>query len=210
MTTPLHVTVLIDRSGSMSPLREQVVEGVNQLFADQRDAIASGGDASDAPAALRITVAQFDSRAPFEINVDAMPIADVADLTTDDFTPRGDKPLLDAIGRLVQHLDGRPDDEDQLIAIVTDGQENASTDYTITAIRNLIEERTEAGWTFLFLDANQDSFRAVSDYGMRRSQRRKASASPRGTARVFNELNSSVAAHRNRSRSDPGNEDPLD
>jgi Mg-chelatase subunit ChlD len=194
MSTPLHVSVLIDRSGSMSPLRERVIEGVNGLFAEQR------ASAADAP--LRVTLVLFDSRAPFDVVIDALPIAEVLDLEWDDFKPRGSTPLLDAIGRLIERLDGRADDEDQLVAIVTDGKENASSDYTSQSVRELIEARTEAGWTFLFLGANQDSFTTAGAMGMRRGNTRNFAASGSGTARAFGEVNSSVSAQRGRSRSE--------
>lgn len=196
MTTPLHVSVLIDRSGSMSPLREQVLEGVNNLFDEQRAASAAGS-----ASALRVTLVQFNTKAPFDVSIDAVPIAEVIDLEWDDFTPRGGTPLLDAVGRLIERLDDRSDDEDQLVAIVTDGHENASTDYTLADIHKLIEARTEAGWTFLFLGANQDSFRSAGNMGVRRGNTRNFSSSGRGTARAFSEINSTVSAQRGRSRS---------
>jgi len=198
MTTPLHVSVLIDRSGSMSPLREQVLEGVNNLFDEQR-AASTGATAASA---LRVTLVQFNTKAPFDVSIDAVPIAEVVDLEWDDFKPRGGTPLLDAVGRLIERLDERPDDEDQLVAIVTDGHENASTDYTLAHIHKLIEARTEAGWTFLFLGANQDSFRAAGNMGVRRGNTRNFSSSGRGTARAFSEINSTVSAQRGRSRSE--------
>ncbi len=69
-------------------------------------------------------------------------------------------PLLDAIGRLLETLDQRIADpahvdEDQIICIITDGAENASTDFTPGQITELIEARTKAGFTFMFLGANQ-------------------------------------------------------
>jgi len=196
----IHASVLLDRSGSMNTMREQVITGFNTFLADQRSGT------SDA-AALTVSLAQFDGQAPFDVVVDAVPAAEVTELGWDDYRPRGSTPLLDAIGRLVETLDQRiaepaHADEDQIVCIITDGHENASTDFTAAQIKALIEARTEAGFTFIFLGANQDSFTAGENIGMRRGNTRNFAASGDGAKRVFDEVSSSVAAQRSRSRTE--------
>ncbi len=66
----VHLYVLLDRSGSMSAMAEQVVGGFNRLLADQQ---ADGADA-------RVTLVQFDSADPHEVLADALPIAEVVPL----------------------------------------------------------------------------------------------------------------------------------
>ena len=54
------VWMLLDRSGSMSGLEAAVVKGVGRFIAEQ----------AAEPGTCRLTVAQFDSEAPFEVLVD--------------------------------------------------------------------------------------------------------------------------------------------
>ena len=66
----VHLYVLLDRSGSMASMAEQVVAGFNRLLAEQQ---ADGHDA-------RMTLVQFDSEDPREVLVDAIPLAEVVPL----------------------------------------------------------------------------------------------------------------------------------
>jgi Mg-chelatase subunit ChlD len=80
------------------------------------------------------------------------------------YTPRGTTPLYDAIGALLARVDAHVaaggHDADQVVVVLTDGLENASTEYTRRRIFDLVTERRGRGWTFAFLGANQDSYEA--------------------------------------------------
>ena len=73
--------------------------------------------------------------------------------------------LLDAIGRTVDDLGRRLSKTPEadrpakvIVAILTDGYENASQKYTSTDIAKRIRhQRDKYGWQFLFLGANQDA-----------------------------------------------------
>jgi hypothetical protein len=44
------------------------------------------------------------------------------------------------------------------VVVVTDGKENASREYTVQAVRDLVKQQTEKyNWDFVFLGANQDA-----------------------------------------------------
>ena len=51
---------------------------------------------------------------------------------------------------------------------MTDGQENASTEYNQRKIFDLIKEKEKENWTFIFLGANQDSWLAGHAIGVSR------------------------------------------
>lgn len=57
----VHLYVLLDRSGSMASIADDVIGGFNQLLAEQQ---ADGADAL-------ITLVQFDSQDPHEVIADA-------------------------------------------------------------------------------------------------------------------------------------------
>src|SRR5690606_34951540 len=81
-----HFYVLLDRSGSMASMVDDVIGGFNQLIADQQ---ADGPDA-------RITLVQFDSQDPQEVLIDARRVSVSRPLSRATFVPRGGTPLLDA------------------------------------------------------------------------------------------------------------------
>ena len=88
---PVHVSFLIDRSGSMSGLEGDVVGGFNAFVANQRKE----------PGECRLTAVQFDGQDPFEVLRDAADIGSVTDLRLHDYQPRGNTPLFDALGNLI-------------------------------------------------------------------------------------------------------------
>ena len=143
---------LLDRSGSMEPMADDVVGGFNGFLATQQ---ADGHDAV-------LTLVQFDSQDSHEVLVAAAPIAEVRPLDAARFPPRGGTPLYAAIGHLIADATIRAEQtasaEDVLFVPFTDGQENQSTEYTRQQVFDLITKRQERGWTFAYLGANQDSY----------------------------------------------------
>ncbi len=148
-----EIAYILDRSGSMQPLQEPAVTAFNAFVQSQLDV----------PGDARLTLVQFDDA--YEVPIAATFLRHVPQLTAATYTPRGSTALLDAIGRTIKETDRRllalPDSEKPakvILAIFTDGQENASREYTLKHISDLIRlYRDEKGWEFLFLAANQDA-----------------------------------------------------
>ena len=157
------ITVVLDRSGSMESIAKDVVTGLNEFVRKQQGV---EGEAW-------FTLVQFDDE--YEVVHFRAPIADVPTLTRRTYVPRGSTALLDAIGRTIvdisTRLEGTPpaDRPDQIVfAVATDGQENASHEFTRRQIFKMIREREKPGmadsgatasptWEFVFLAANQDA-----------------------------------------------------
>jgi hypothetical protein len=148
-----EIAYILDRSGSMQPMQEPAVAAFNGFIKSQLDV----------PGDARLTLIQFDDA--YEVPIAACPVQDIPQLTAATYTPRGMTALLDAIGRTVKDIDRRltalPETEKPgkvILAIFTDGMENASHEYTLKHISDLIRlYRDEKGWEFLFLAANQDA-----------------------------------------------------
>ena len=157
----LHLTeiaYILDRSGSMQSMQEPAVAAFNDFIKSQLDV---PGDAC-------LTLVQFDDA--YEVPVSAKPIQDVPQLTAATYTPRGSTALLDAIGRTIKETDRRisalPGGDKPgkvILAIFTDGEENASREYSAKHISDLIRlYRDTKGWEFLFLAANQDAIASAA------------------------------------------------
>ena len=140
---------LLDRSGSMETCRTDTIGGFNAFVADQK---TLGG---------KLTLVQFDH----EINnvFENVPLGEVNPLTSDTFQPRGSTALMDAIGRTIKTHWSK---KGVVFIIQTDGEENSSHAYTKAHIKDLIEQKTKDGWTFMYLGANQDAFAEAGSMGI--------------------------------------------
>ncbi len=155
---------LLDRSGSMQRLAEDVIGGFNRFVAEQ----------ATKPGKARMTVVQFDGTDPFEVIYDATTVAEIPALTNATYWARGVTPLYDAIGSLIERADQRIADrakankpiEDQLVLVFTDGLENASRRYDRAKVFDLIRERQDSNWTFVFMGSNQDSYQEGHKIGL--------------------------------------------
>ncbi len=175
--------MLLDRSGSMSGREVAVVHGVNGFLAEQ----------SALPGKCKVTLVQFDSADPFEILADAVSVNKACPLSVEQYRPRAATPLLDAIGSLIGRADERAkrrrkagkQPEDQTVVIVTDGLENASTDFSGADIHRLISSKREQGWAFVFMGANQDSYFEGSKLGFDPRSVQNYEASDEGVGEAF-------------------------
>ncbi len=141
-----HLAYILDRSGSMTGMEEAAVSAFNDFLRTQLEV----------PGQAHLTLVQFDDQ--YEVNHERLPLEKVPQLTAARYTPRGSTALLDAIGRTIKTIAHHSTPESQVIfAIFTDGLENASHQFTMPHIADLIAEKRNQGWTFLFLAANQDA-----------------------------------------------------
>lgn len=158
------IAFILDRSGSMEPLREAAIAGFNQFLRDQQNA----------PGEARLTLVQFDDQ--YEVPADNLPISEMVELDATTFVPRGSTALLDAIGRTIDETQARiaqlPEAQRPspvIFAIFTDGQENSSLKFTWKDIAQRIQDRREKdGWEFLFLAANQDAVATAAQMNIER------------------------------------------
>ncbi|MDP7006041.1 MAG: vWA domain-containing protein, partial [Phycisphaerales bacterium] len=155
------ITMIIDRSGSMGRIHEQVIRSFNDFLAEQK---AVEGEA-------KISLIQFDDQ--YEVNYEGVDIQDAAELNATTYEPRGMTALNDAIGRTIVSMKKRLKDTDDnvVVVITTDGLENASTEFARDQIREMIKECEEKlGWKFMYLAADNASFKEYEGMGMERGR----------------------------------------
>lgn len=153
------ITLVVDRSGSMDAIREDAEGGLNALIREQ----------AALPGEAVLTLVEFDSE--YDVVHSGKPIGDVPPYR---LVPRGHTALLDAVGRAVAETGERlakMEEKDRpglvLFAIVTDGLENASREYTKARVREMIEiQQRDYSWQFTFLGANQDAFAEARSMGV--------------------------------------------
>lgn len=185
-----HLYILLDRSGSMESIARDVIGGYNAFMREQK---REGED-------VRVTLVQFDSGDRQEVIAAGVPINEIVELTQETFVPRGGTPLLDATGLLIQRARVNQElraqnslpEEDVVFVTITDGEENQSSDFTLTQIREMIQECEAKGWTFVFLSAALDAYGDASRMGMKRGNIQAFSATGDGADLAFTSLSASV------------------
>lgn len=148
-----HVALILDRSGSMSSIRNEAVGAFNDQLRVTKEAEEDGQK-------------NFVTLVTFATLVDKphyfdVPAGQVPDLTDDKYKPSGGTALFDALGSTMEKLEKLSDSSDEntsfLVVVVTDGYENSSRNFKREDIANKIGElKKTKRWTFVYLCANQD------------------------------------------------------
>lgn len=157
-----HLLVILDRSGSMAAIAPAAIDGFNGFL---RQHLAEPGDA-------RLTLVLFDDQ--YDVPCDNIPLAEAVCLDHETYVPRGSTALLDAIVRSIDELGAKlastPEDQRPgtvIVAILTDGEENASRHHTWQDVQNSIRHQSDVyQWQFLFLGANQDAIATAARAGI--------------------------------------------
>lgn len=157
-----ELVFILDKSGSMAGLESDTIGGFNSMLNKQK--------ALDDE--CRITTVLFDNR--YELLHDRIDIQAVSPMTEKEYQVGGTTALLDTIGQTIQKLvyvqkntaeEYRA--ENVMFVIITDGEENASREYSAQKVKDMIElEKEKYGWEFVFLGANIDAVETAGRFGI--------------------------------------------
>jgi len=175
----LYVSFILDETGSMESVKSQTISGFNEYIT------TLGKDPKSKN--ICFTLTKFNSN-KVDVVYDGENIEWVVPLDNKNYIPDALTPLYDAIGITIRSLEKKLKGENQhaLVVIQTDGQENASKEYTRDSIFKLIYEKKKLGWTFAFLGADQDAYLASSTIGI--SAANTISYSGAETVNAFNRV----------------------
>jgi len=141
----IEILALIDRSGSMLGIMDEAVGAFNAFIEKQRELSLNDK--------VKVTLASFDNQ--YEVIFDRVKLAKVPKLTVDMVEPRGMTALYDSIGKLI--TGAKHPKRDTIMLIQTDGFENSSTEYDVSAIKRLITLKESTGWEVNFVGAGIDA-----------------------------------------------------
>ena len=140
---PLNIVFLLDETGSMQERKEETIVSFNKYVDGLKDEEQN----------INFRLIKFNSN-EFITSVESKNLEDVK-LNEDIYNPDYTTPLYDAIAKaILMHKKN----SSTLFIILTDGLENASTEYTQKDVFEMIEEKKDAGWTFVYLGTNQDAY----------------------------------------------------
>lgn len=183
-----HITMVVDRSGSMSQIRMDAQGGVNTFITEQK---AQPGECS-------FQLVEFDT-----VHDNVFGPGPLADAPSYHLHPRGGTAMLDAIGFAIvktgQYLKDKPEAErpaNVVFVIVTDGEENSSIEYTTEMIKDMVDRQTnEYGWVFDFLSAGKDAVLTARSMGVSNSMA-FVGASGQSMSSVYGNTSSNVSTLR--------------
>jgi len=137
-TKPPHIGFILDESGSMAMRKDEAIYSFNLLLRQQ---VTTKRKAS-------FGLTTFGSK------VRVGPVVDMHQcraLRDDDYSPRGDTPLFDAIGETIGSVDSSLNYPINVVLIIfTDGHENASKQWKLEGLHALIQEKLTIGWQFIY------------------------------------------------------------
>ncbi|MCI6554722.1 MAG: VWA domain-containing protein [Prevotella sp.] len=138
--------IVVDESGSMCVIEKQALAGLNETIQTVKKVQDAHPDMEQ-----HITIMTFDSGHKRYI-YDNVLAKDATMLSKKDYNPGGATPLYDAVGIAISRLNAITTDDDHvLMTIITDGEENCSTEYSLNMIKTLIEKLKKHNWTFSFI-----------------------------------------------------------
>lgn len=188
-----EIIFVVDRSGSMSAIADDMRGGFDAFIAKQKDI----------PGECKVTLINFDHC--YDVVYEALSIHDVKGLVLE---PRGGTALLDAVGNAINSTGARlkalPEDErpsQVLFVIITDGYENSSREFTRQGIFEMVtHQRDKYNWEFVFLGANQDAIMVAQNMGISSTNAVTYSSNRIGTSSVMRGLSAGVGAYRVKGR----------
>lgn len=162
------IAMVVDRSGSMRRMADEVHGGCNAYLEEQRKSDTEDGAHST------VIFTRFDNVS--ETIYDGVDLGTMPPISPTDVNPRGSTALYDAIGDTLQRtaavVNELPKMPSVTVFILTDGAENASQRWTKSQITTQITklQHESIGWDFYFAAANQDGMKEGAALGMDREQ----------------------------------------
>src|SRR5574344_1100351 len=187
-----ELVFILDKSGSMGGLEKDTIGGYNSMLEKQK---AVDGE-------CLITTVLFDN--DYELLHDRIDIRAVSPITEKEYCVGGSTALVDAIGRTIHKIGNAQrhtaDDyraEKVMFVIITDGEENASREYSAAKVKEMIErQKSRYNWEFIFLGSNIDAVETAGRFGINADRAVDYVPDGEGTALNFKMMSETVAEFR--------------
>ncbi len=184
-----EIAVILDRSGSMSTIKDAMISGFAEFVAEQRKI----------PDPCVVSLYQFDATHKTVFEERALGEVEALELI-----PGSTTALLDGMGisiaRIGQRLAAKRDVDRPgkvIVLVITDGLENASREFSREKIADMVKHQSEAyNWQFAFLGANMDSFAEAGSMGISASAVMDYAANPRDVNVMYRSASRGVSNYR--------------
>jgi len=157
-----EIVIVIDKSGSMTSNRDDVIGGFNTYIGDLK---------KDEDIDAKLTLVMFDNS--IHKLYSGKDIKQVGELCTKTYCPNGGTALNDAVMEAIEDVETRlknskAKNKPQVMVIVfTDGDENSSTKFRDKdEVKKRRADKEQDGWAFIFMGTDMDAWSGASSYGM--------------------------------------------
>jgi uncharacterized protein YegL len=162
----VHNLIILDESGSMASIKPSIINGFNELvesikgiqkqFPEQEHCISM------------VSFNGFGTKVLHFMD----DVSKLNKINSENYKPASMTPLYDAMGfsfsKMQKVLESK-NDYNVLVTILTDGEENASKEYSGIAIKKMIEELSEGNWTFTYIGTDHDVEKFASNMSIKNS-----------------------------------------
>lgn len=157
------IVFLLDKSGSMLQGKTDTIGGFNSFIEQQK---------KETEGEVKSTLFLFDTKC--EPVYTMLPLTNVPKLTDETYTVGGWTALVDSMcqsidetGRKLSSMSEAERPSRVIFVTITDGEENRSTRFTSSQLKERIQhQESKYAWNFVYLGANQDSFKNAAHYGI--------------------------------------------
>lgn len=158
MAKKVYSLIVLDESGSMYSIEKATISGLNETIQSIKSAQGKHTEQEHF-----LSLLSFSSE-HMTWHYDLTPVADIAQFAGEKYAPSGCTPLYDAIGMGISKLRRQITDDDMvLVTIITDGEENSSSEYKFDSITRLMDAMKAKGWVISYIGANQDAIRVAHE-----------------------------------------------
>lgn len=200
------IAIVLDRSTSMAKLSPETIEGFNMFLNEQRKVDGE----------VAITLATFAS--DYSLVHDFVPLKSVPNLSTINYRCCGNTALLESIGKTINSLGVKlaalPEQERPskvILAIITDGEENCSKEFSLQQIKEMVDHQTtKYSWVFVFLGSDLSTMKSGQSIGVSTSNTRRFAATKGGIGAVYSSLSANTTSYRSASAADIGDAGSFD
>ncbi len=149
----VHNLIILDESGSMDSIKKTIIQGFNEIVQTVK-----GIEQNFPEQEHFISLVTFNGLGQKVLHF-TDPVKKLEQIDEAKYQPAASTPLYDAMGfsfaMLRKVLEFKPD-HNVLVTILTDGEENASKEYSGKDIKKMIEELKLNRWTFTYIGTDHD------------------------------------------------------
>lgn len=178
------IALVVDRSGSMSGVREQAWSGINE----QLNTIKNNRKETDD---IDVTYIQFDNVIETVFNKKAQYLEPI---TREQYQPRNSTALRDAVWTAINQLECGDPEMAYLVVVISDGYENASQLISEKQLAERIDRLQKSGqWTFTYMMSNIDLSKFRNEVNAFVGNSVIFDSTPAGTKKAFTYTANSVS-----------------
>lgn len=184
-----EILALVDRSGSMSSIKNDIEGAFKNYLAEQKKLDGE----------CYLTLAQFDTE--YEVVYENRPIKEIDSFI---INPRGGTALLDSLAKLIDDTGKRLNETKEndrpskvVVLILSDGQTNSDNMVSAAQIKEKIKhQESKYSWSFIFIGTNFDAVTTGSDYGILKSSSLNFCNTTKGINAAFSAVNNATSFYR--------------